>query len=81
MAVIIKDQDVGVVPQPTKDYDVSTNIILGKTDQWLQWYKDRCYAGSWQRKKLNLRRKKYYYNNQKKILKKLRVIYKEKGTD
>jgi len=57
------------------------NLIFGRSDRWLQWYKDKCYPNSWQRKKLNERRKKYYYNNQKKILKKLRVIYKEKGTD
>ena len=57
------------------------NVIFGKTDQWRQWYKDKCYPGSIQRKHLNERRKKFYYNNRIKILKKLRLIYKEKGTD
>jgi len=30
-------------------------IILGRSDRWLQWYKDHCYPGSWQRKHLNKR--------------------------
>ncbi len=77
MGLVIKNEDVGVVKQPNEEYITSntSNIILGKSDQWIQWYRNHCYPGSWQRTKLNARRKRYYIDNKYKILALKRLIY------
>jgi len=83
MGLIINNEDVGVIKQPKEEYiNANTlNLILGKTDYWLQWYKDRCWPGSRNRINLNKRRKRYYIDNKYKILARKRLIYTKKDTD
>jgi len=56
------------------------NIVMGKSDYYLNWYHKRCKTNDVLQKKKNQRQMKYYYDNQALILFKKRELYaKEKG--